>query len=75
MGTTSVAASHAIATNLGAPMVERLCPEGDVSLGGQNAGRELKRDKIHIKVSYECMMRCFCMNIARKRRSFMISDE
>jgi len=52
--------------DLGAPMVERLCPEGDVSLGGQNAGRELKRDKIHIKVSYECMMRCFCMNIARK---------
>jgi hypothetical protein len=32
--------------------VKRLCPEGDVSLDEQNAGRELKRHKIHIKVSY-----------------------
>jgi hypothetical protein len=74
------ASSHAVATNLGAPIVERLCPEGDVSLGEQNAGRELKRDEIHIKVSYESMMCLFCMNMHASRSFelravFMVSDE
>jgi hypothetical protein len=32
--------------------VKRLCPEGDVSLGEQNAGTGLKQHKIQIKVSY-----------------------
>jgi hypothetical protein len=40
----------------GATSVKRLCPEGDVSLGEQNAGTELKHHKIHIKVSYRSVM-------------------
>jgi hypothetical protein len=39
-----------------ATSVKRLCPEGDVSLGEQNAGTELKHHKIHIKVSYRSVM-------------------
>jgi hypothetical protein len=40
----------------GRSSVKRLCPEGDVSLGEQNAGTELKHHKIRIKVSYTSIM-------------------
>ncbi len=46
------------------------CPEGDVSLGEQNAAEELKDHKIQIKVSYTSIM-CQVNALARKRLTIL----